>query len=67
MSFINADTISGHPLSGSGKLVPVVKSKTQFPYAIAQPEGDQTTFNNIGAEESQDCNASVPDCFVSVT
>ena len=33
MSYVNADTISGHPLSGSGKLVPAVKSTTQFPYA----------------------------------
>tara|TARA_Y100001973_G_C5021560_1_gene243401 strand:- start:163 stop:543 length:381 start_codon:yes stop_codon:yes gene_type:complete len=49
MSFVNSDSIPGHPLSGSNKMVPAVKSSNIFPYAESPADSTSGSFVNRGA------------------
>jgi len=52
MGFVNANTIVGHPLSGSGKMVPAVRSSTQRPYAEAPAPIVSQSYHLNGARPS---------------
>tara|TARA_Y100000593_G_scaffold95113_1_gene199945 strand:- start:3602 stop:3970 length:369 start_codon:yes stop_codon:yes gene_type:complete len=49
MSFVSSDTIVGHPLSGSNKLVPAVKSQQTFQHVEIPAPAVSSSFHLRGA------------------